>query len=140
MPFKSQNAKNCSASLVSQINHIISPIMALLSPYQQQQRARKIFTFLIAATISPFIVGQIIGAFFVFIFFFTIISKSSTVFKDLGILILGILAHLGILYFFISNEYLTFDKMNMFIFAATQFIPSYITIHLLSKRGLIFES
>jgi hypothetical protein len=114
--------------------------MALLNEHQQAQRGRKILPFILAAVMSPLLVGQIVGALFAFVIFGTIIGKSSTIFTDLMIWLAGILAHLGVLgfFFFVLTDF-QFDTAGFWKIGITLFIVNYIFITTLAKRGLIFN-
>jgi hypothetical protein len=114
--------------------------MAILNKYQQAQRGRKLFTFIIAAIMSPLFAGQIVGAIFVFSLFISIIGKSATVFTDLMILVAGILAHLSVLgfFFFVLTDF-EFDRLGFLILGISLFIPNYILVSIMAKRGLLFE-
>ena len=115
--------------------------MAILNEHQQAQRGRKLFTFLIAAVMSPLFAGQIVGAIFAFSIFVTIIGKSATVFTDLMILLAGILAHIGVLgfFFFVLTDF-QFDTAGFWKVGTALFIPNYIFVKTLANRGLLFES
>ena len=115
--------------------------MAILNEHQQAQRGRKLFTFLIAAAMSPLFAGQIVGAIFAFSVFITIIGKSATMFTDLMIFLAGILAHIGVLgfFFFVLTDF-EFDTAGFWKIGIALFIPNYIFVKTLANRGLLFES
>ena len=115
--------------------------MAILNEHQQAQRGRKLLPFIIAAVMSPLFAGQIVGAIFAFGVFITIISKSATMFTDLMIWLAGILAHLGVLgfFFFVLTDF-QFDTEGFWKIGIALFIPNYIFVSTLAKRGLLFEN
>ena len=115
--------------------------MALLNEHQQAQRGRKLITFMLAAVMSPLFAGQVVGALLAFGVFFTIIGKSAAIFTDLMIWLAGILAHLGVLgfFFFVLTDF-QFDTAGFWKIGIALFIPNYIFVSTLAKRGLLFES
>ena len=115
--------------------------MAILNEHQQAQRGRKLFTFLIAAVMSPLFAGQIVGAIFAFSIFIAIIGKSATIFTDLMILLAGILAHMSVLgfFFFVLTDF-QFDTAGFWKIGIALFIPNYIFVSTFAKRGFLFES
>ena len=115
--------------------------MAILNEHQQAQRGRKLFTFLIAAAMSPLFAGQVVGAIFAFSVFITIIGKSATMFTDLMIFLAGILAHIGVLgfFFFVLTDF-QFDTAGFWKIGIALFIPNYIFVKTLANHGLLFES
>jgi hypothetical protein len=110
--------------------------MSITRENQKAQHRGKIGIFLLAVLLSQPFVSLMIGLIFVLVVFVSIIVNSANIFTNLMILLGGILTHLGVfgfLFFFLT------DRQFETIACIVQFIPDYIFVYILAKRGLLFD-